>query len=96
MSDEISKYEQEMNDYFEQIKQLCLKGFVDFVFIGIDVTGDSAQIFHVGDINKNSISNRDRIVRMIGELEDMKFNFQIGGYSLEENNEDNDEDSNEF
>ena len=88
MSDEISKYEKEMNEYFEQIKQLCLKGFTDFVLIGIDVTGESAQIFHVGDATKNSISNRDRIVRMIGELEDMKFSLQIGGYVSEDNDED--------
>lgn len=92
MSNELSKYEKEMNEYFEQIKQLCLKGFTDFVVIGIDVTGESAQIFHVGDLGQNSISNRDRIVRMVGEIEDVKFNLQINSCSIIDN-EDDDEDA---
>ena len=95
MSDEISKYEKEMNEYFEQIKQLCLKGFTDFIVIGIDVTGESAQIFHVGDLGQNSMSNRDRIVKMVGEIEDMKFNLQINSYPImEDEDEDNDNEKN--
>jgi hypothetical protein len=92
MSEEISKFEKEMNDYFEQIKQLCLKGFTDFIVIGVDVTGESAQIFHVGDLGQNTIANRDRIVRMVGEIEDMKFNLQIGGYSSIDNDDEEDSD----
>ena len=96
MSEEISKYEKEMQEYFEQIRQLCSKGFSDFVVIGIDVTGESAQIYHVGEISENSISNRDRLVRMVGELENLKFNLQIGGVVMidEDDGEDTEEDNN--
>lgn len=89
MSKEISKYEKEMNDYFEQIKQLCLKGFVDFVVLGIDVTGESVQIYNVGD-PKGSAANRDRIIKVVGELEDMKFNLQLNSYSNDESDIEND------
>lgn len=88
MSREISKYEKEMNEYFEQIKQLCLKGFADFVVLGIDVTGESVQIFNVGD-PKGSASNRDRIIKVVGELEDMKFNLQLNAYSDDDCNDEN-------
>lgn len=89
MSKEISKYEKEINDYFEQIKQLCLKGFTDFVVLGIDVTGESVQIFNVGD-PKGSVSNRDRIIKVVGELEDMKFNLQLSAYTDNECDNEND------
>lgn len=92
MSDEISKYEKEMHDYLESIRQLCAKGFTDFIVIGVDVTGEAGKIFQVGDLGQNTVSNRDRIVRMVGELEDAKFDLQWGSYEAMYGGEEDDED----
>jgi hypothetical protein len=96
MSEEISKYEKDMHEYLGSIRDLCAKGFTDFIVIGIDVTGEAAKVFQVGDLGKNSISNRDRIVRMVGELEDTKFNLQFGSFEdYEEEIDEDEKDSSE-
>ncbi len=94
MSDEdkFSEYEKGMHKYLEQIRQLCAQGFTDFIVIGVDVTGEAAKVFQVGDMGQSTISNRDRIVRMVGELEDAKFDLQFGSYGDMYDDEDDEDD----
>lgn len=69
-----------MSDDLEQmgkLKEHLDKQFADFVILGLDSNGEFGSCVNVGILNENSMSNRDRINEMVGQIEILKYNLII-------------------
>ena len=73
MSDE----HREKMEFMEGIKTHMDECFADYIVVGIDVFGDVGSIINVGLQEQASGMNRERIARMIGELEEIKLRMQL-------------------
>ena len=71
------EYERDKLEYMEGIKTHLNEAFVDFIVIGIDVTGDTGRVINVGTKGDDSKSNSARIASIVGELHDIIFNLQM-------------------
>lgn len=61
----------EYNGKYQEIAESCRKEFCDYVLIGVEITGRNFMSMNIGADNV-SISNRERKLKMLGEIELLK------------------------
>jgi len=55
--------------------------FADYVIIGIDITGKACVQYRIGTTGE-SMSNEERVNRVVGEMESAKLRILFGGYEF--------------